>query len=529
MKKLFFTIYFQLFVLTVMFSQPWPKTYPQWNGSHIYWLLNSYDKGYVFLIGPSYLDYKYSIIIKTDINGNVLWDKYIGNGQSTFRVGQIDQTNDNGLIYCSGFDKYDPSGSADPFLIKFNPCGEIQWCSVINTPGIFDYADRVRQTPEGNYVMLTSYSDTNPLNRIQLFKFDSSGNLYWKHNYPGDSVIFGEDAYDVKVLNDGYLITGTCYSPDSGQTGGGWERPYYIKTDTAGNEIWRLSYGRNNGFHGMPFYSCQTITNAAGNFYNAGWHSNYCDTPALNKCLGDGSESNYQDLIPGACPGGTGELHWLDDTTMAVFSEGTLNGTLIAKWMKLDTLGIAKYSKFFTQSYILNSNDLSSVVTFDKKIASVEGYNLLLYFYKLNQDLDFDSIYTHQYVYDSVCPHPIVSDTIDPNCDLIVSVDDSKKFPQASKLKVYPNPATNHLSVEFPKVLVIKSGHGKYSSSKEYYQWKSTSIEVYDLEGKKVFEKEIPKVQQQLELDISDWQRGMYYFRLVYDTQTVDGVKVIIN
>jgi hypothetical protein len=44
-----------------------------------------------------------------------------------------------------------------------------------------------------------------------------------------------------------------------------------------------------------------------------------------------------------------------------------------------------------------------------------------------------------------------------------------------------------------------------------------------------VFEKEIPKVQQQLEMDISDWQRGMYYFRLVYDTQTADGVKVIIN
>jgi hypothetical protein len=99
----------------------------------------------------------------------------------------------------------------------------------------------------------------------------------------------------------------------------------------------------------------------------------------------------------------------------------------------------------------------------------------------------------------------------------------------ASSLRVFPNPAMNHLSVEFPKVLMIKSGQGRYSSSKEYYQWKSTLFEVYDLQGKKVFEKEIPKVQQQLELDISDWQRGMYYFRLVYDKQTVDGVKVIIN
>jgi hypothetical protein len=54
-------------------------------------------------------------------------------------------------------------------------------------------------------------------------------------------------------------------------------------------------------------------------------------------------------------------------------------------------------------------------------------------------------------------------------------------------------------------------------------------LEVYDLQGRKVLEKEIPKQQQQLELDISSWQRGLYYFRLVFDKQTVDGVKVVIN
>jgi hypothetical protein len=154
---------------------------------------------------------------------------------------------------------------------------------------------------------------------------------------------------------------------------------------------------------------------------------------------------------------------------------------------------------------------------------------MLIYFYKLNSDFDFDSIYTHPYVYDSLCPHPIVSDTIDPNCDLIVSVDDSKTFPEASKLKVYPSPAISHVTIEFPKVLVVKSGQGKYQSSKEYYQWKSTTMEAYDIQGRKVFEKEIPKPQQQLELDISGWQPGLYYFRLVYNKQTVCGQKVIIS
>jgi hypothetical protein len=522
-------IYFQLLFAGVGFSQPWPKTYPQWNGSNIDWLINYYDKGYMFLIEPQYLDNKYAIIVKTDINGNVLWDKYIGNGQYGLSSGDMEQTKDNGFVYAAGFSKYDPNGGSDPFMIKFNPCGEMQWCSVISTPGIFDYADRVRQTPEGDYVLLTSYSDPNPINRIQIYKFDSAGNLFWKHNYPGDNVIFDDDGYDLTVLSNGYLITGMCFSPDSGQTGGGYERPYYIRTDTAGNELWRLPYGRNNGFQGSTFATLSTISSNSGNFYDSGWHSNYCDTPALIKCMSVGTEGYYQDMIPGVCPGGTGGLNWLDDTTIIVTTGGILNDTLIAKWMKLDTMGVAKYSKFFQQSYILHSQDICTVVTFDKKITTMEDYNELIYFYRLNTNFDFDSIYTHQYIYDSLCPHQIVSDTIDPNCDLIVSIDNTKTLPQASKLKVYPNPAVNQISVEFPKVLVLSNGQVKNQGSKEYYQWKSTTLEVYDLEGKKVFEREIPKSQQQLEMDISNWNRGMYYFRLEYNNQMVAGEKIVVE
>jgi hypothetical protein len=156
-------------------------------------------------------------------------------------------------------------------------------------------------------------------------------------------------------------------------------------------------------------------------------------------------------------------------------------------------------------------------------------YHLIIYFYKINSNFDFDSIYIHQYGYDSLCPYPIVSNTIDPDCNLIVSVDDSRTFPQASKLKVYPNPAAGLIRVELPKTLVINTGTGKYQSSKEYFQWKSTILEVYDLQARKVLEKEIPKQQQQLELDISEWSRGLYYFRLVYDKQTIGGEKVVVN
>jgi hypothetical protein len=112
---------------------------------------------------------------------------------------------------------------------------------------------------------------------------------------------------------------------------------------------------------------------------------------------------------------------------------------------------------------------------------------------------------------------------------LIVGIDNPKLENSSSSLKVYPNPSINQLNVEFPKVLIISSGSGKYRSTKEIYQWKSTILEIYDFQGKKFLEKEIIKSLDHLELDVSIWQRGLYYFRLVYEKQTVDGAKVVVN
>ncbi len=50
-----------------------------------------------------------------------------------------------------------------------------------------------------------------------------------------------------------------------------------------------------------------------------------------------------------------------------------------------------------------------------------------------------------------------------------------------------------------------------------------------DLTGKKVMEKEIICAQTSLQLDVSGWQRGIYYFRLVYNNRVIAGKKVIVE
>ena len=520
MKKFSISLSFYLLFISHIFSQNWIKTFTDGGWVDVTWVIETYDKGYLILDNENPPGYLW--LIKTDINGNKLWEKKIGTGQNHIRFDNIEQTSDGGLVLAGDFNKYDINNT-DPCIIKLNSCGELDWCSVIHTQGRYDFATSCKQTPEGNYIMLTMYSDPSYI--VNLFKFDSAGNLLWKKNYHPDSLIFDEEDHNVRVDSDGYLISGKCfYSENPGA--GGYEHPYFIKTDTSGNLYWWVVYGSGNGFHG--FVGDATIKSSSGNYYAIGWHSNYCDTPVLVKCLGSGQASYFQDLIPGACPGGVSCINFLNDTTMITFAGGTLSNQFILRWMKTDTMGICYYYQQYADSWMTSTQH--TVKTFNSKFVSVsKGTNHIIYLYKLNSDLNYDSIYNHQYVYDSLCSGGVISDTIDPDCDLIVGIDEYSSGSEASQLKVYPNPATSSVTIEFPNYLQLVDKKLGMTTVSNFYQWDATMLEVFDEQGKMIYSRQIPKNQLILQVDVSDWVRGMYYFKLQFKNRTVSGTKIILR
>jgi len=131
--------------------------------------------------------------------------------------------------------------------------------------------------------------------------------------------------------------------------------------------------------------------------------------------------------------------------------------------------------------------------------------------------------------YDSLCPYPIVSDTVDPDCGLIVSIEDPEQNPEAYRLKVYPNPASGRLTIEIPEFLEKQTGPADFQVSTVYHQWGTATLEAWDLFGKKLLEKNIEQGSAPVELDISQWQAGMVVFRLVYRGETVATEKVVVE
>ena len=205
MRKIFFLVCAILLIAFESKSQDWIRIYGNNMIADVTWVIETYDKGYLLLDNS----HDYLWLVKTDVNGYKLWEKWIGTGTDAIRFGNIEETPDHGYILGGAFEKYNKN-SYDPAIIKLNSCGELDWCSVINTVGIYDFGMRAKPTPEGDFVLVAQGSVFIPGENVQLFKFDNSGNLLWKNTYDPDSLIWSPEVHDVRVDDDGYLISAKC-------------------------------------------------------------------------------------------------------------------------------------------------------------------------------------------------------------------------------------------------------------------------------------------------------------------------------
>jgi hypothetical protein len=516
MRKVFL---FVMFISGIScFGQDWLKYYGYGQQPQSNYCIEQYDRGYI--LSGSINNNKYGWVIKTDINGNKLWDLKIGNGITLTGISNIEQTEDNGFILCGTTTMFN-SPHTDPFILKLNSCGELEWCKGLVYDNTGDGGINVKQSADGGYILLAIFFGNDPDNRIRLFKFDSVGNLKWYKIYNRDSNIASEDVRSLLVDTASCLITGSAYTPN-------WLRPYFIQTDTAGNENWRLIYSQHTGlgFVGDAYVSARDRN---GNYYAAGRRS---ASPELLKFSSQGNEMMNTDLFPTATAGGAASLVLYKDTNCIMCAGWVLNGLGHLGLIKTDTFGSVQIIKDlpFDPDYTIIS---WTTKTFDSKLITI----LTTYFtgssritlIKVNSDLEYDSVYTQHFTYDSLCSHPIVSDTIVPDCGILVSVDEPFVNPESVTLKVYPNPTDRAVTIDFPKHIVVKNGNSSFGSTTVYEKWKSTLLEVFNLSGERVFQKEIIRSEPSLELNVSSWPAGMYYFKLSFKGQTVAGEKVVVK
>ncbi len=82
-----------------------------------------------------------------------------------------------------------------------------------------------------------------------------------------------------------------------------------------------------------------------------------------------------------------------------------------------------------------------------------------------------------------------------------------------SKLKIYPNPATNWLEVKFFANLITAG----------------STICVVDIYGDKVFESTVPATKHSVRIDVRNWAKGLYFIRLSVQGGNIARAKFIVE
>jgi hypothetical protein len=173
-------------------------------------------------------------LIKTDENGNMLWDKTFGGDQNDFSIME-QQTTDGGFIIAGTTESFG-NGMQDFWLIKTDADGNEEWNQTYGTAEN-DRTQYVEQTSDGGYVITGGTGNFENNNQdAWLIKTDENGNLEWQQTYGGNG---NEKTYTVHQETDGsYILAGLTSS-----YGNGTYDAYLIKTDSLGNEIWSQTFG----------------------------------------------------------------------------------------------------------------------------------------------------------------------------------------------------------------------------------------------------------------------------------------------
>jgi hypothetical protein len=479
-----------LYIPDISIAQNWPKIYGDSFNAYVNTLIENYDHG--FLIGGSVLanpnTFRYAWIIKTDVNGNELWNKKFGNGVDQFYSLSISQPLNNELILCGGTALED--NQLDPFFLKLDVCGEPEWCKLFLCEG-YNSASGVISLNDGYIGMLKYYGEDSSFARISLVKMDQYGEPIWIQRLAqDDSLINNEEGHYIYMTSDSnYLISGNAFHPGY--------RPFWILTDTSGTQIWDLFWNNLVG------EAHQVIEKDSGIFYSTSWGigSNGIQSPVLLKFNNSGNPiGSYYLMGDTIVEGSAVAINSLNETTLLIglawkivpfpvdqgFSEIYLT----------DTLGNLIKRRVLLNEY---QSPKRIFVDSDQKILVAGNYvvdgNWDIYLWKMNADLEDDSLYTQPMTYDSLCPYQITSDTVDLDCDLFVRIEDiPTKEEYESTIKMSPNPARDWIMLTFPDII----HDGKLD------------LAVYNLFGQEVLRKEATSANRMVTLDVSGLSSGLY-------------------
>jgi hypothetical protein len=178
-----------------------------------------------------------AILLKTDSNGNLLWNKIFSDTLIAFAsdaVTCVNTTSDNGFII--GYSGY----ASGMNVIKTDSIGNIEWSDYFAELDHLKGGDFVKQTFDGGYIVtgdMTAAGAAAPYSNIELLKLSANGNLAWIKTSGTQDFDY---ATSVLVTDDSCFLTCGSYFGTTNLA------CYISKTNNAGTVLWSNTYSVAN-------------------------------------------------------------------------------------------------------------------------------------------------------------------------------------------------------------------------------------------------------------------------------------------
>ncbi|MBK7379452.1 MAG: T9SS type A sorting domain-containing protein [Ignavibacteriales bacterium] len=209
----------------------WTRTYGGSGDDFGYSMKKTDDGGFILAgetksFGAGESDF---YLIRTDSLGDTLWTRTFG-GINNDICWSVDNTKDSGFVL-SG-EKEASLGNSDAWVIKTNSNGNLVWeysfGNDIDDERIFS----IKKEEDGSFIMAgalgcNGYASCDGV----VINLNAFGDTLWTNIFPH---VYNSQFYSIKIANDGYIVSGFFINPNSSLSPDLW----LVKTDNLGNEQW---------------------------------------------------------------------------------------------------------------------------------------------------------------------------------------------------------------------------------------------------------------------------------------------------
>ena len=164
------------------------------------------------------------------------------------------------------------------------------------------------------------------------------------------------------------------------------------------------------------------------------------------------------------------------------------------------------------------------VKTFDNKYTIANSYhnaNWDINLYKVNENLEQDTVYPGTYTYDRLCPHAIESGIVDlAGCDVITAIheiptlEQYKQKMQGIPLHASPNPSNTGV------VLLEMENTGLFPK---------LQLKVFDVFGNQFHKETVYPQQGAVRLYTSQWPASIYVATIFTNGQIKGKCKIVVS